>query len=332
MLDTLPHAARSRLLGVALFGVLLLGAAGTEYGRQSVKWARVSMTTQAQDETMYLPSELALRLSSLGYGPFYADMLFIQAHAYFLRHFFGDRIFTYLETYIDRIRSLDPDIPELYPWAAKVVRYGQTIDEPTLARSNRFAELGLERFPDDGRLYAHVAFNKYFELRPMLLDAEKQLSERIGKTADKPLAEALQRQLAEQRKQRYELERSALVEYTIAAMLPRSGVDPVFLVTLYLKQDMVDAATQLAESLYFDTTPEQKASLIARLEVFGQGDRAKKLKDAEERHLKEMPYVDEGLYRFLGSAKDLTVPLRWDQTGQVFDEALKALEKQAGAD
>ena len=312
----------------ALLGALLLGAAGTLYARQSLTWERVHLASQVIDDTVYLPPATALRLSSLGYGPFWADMLFIRTHAYYLRHMYGDRIFKWLDPYVDAIITLDPDNGEVYYWASRVVRYGQIVDEAVVARSNRFAEKGIERFPDDARLYAHIGFNKYFELRSFCIERELQLGKRIDAITDLAEKDRLRREQAEIRKSRYDTERSALVDYTTAAMLPGGTVDPVFLVNLYIKQDLVEAAAHLAQTLYFDTPVEERRSLLARLETVGKKDEADKLRRMEEEYTGEMPFVPEGVFRLLARRSDLTVPERWDEVGAVYDEALRALESR----
>lgn len=309
-------------------GALLLGAAGTVYGRQSLAWERVHMSTQVFDDTVYLPSRTALRLSSLGYGPFWADMLFVRTHAYYLRHMYGDRIFKWLDPYVDAVISLDPDNSEIYFWASRVVRYGQIIDEDVIARSNRFAELGIERFPDDARLYAHLGFNKYFELRPKYIEREQDLARRIVDAADPAEKQRLVLEQSALRGARYDLERSALIDYTTAAMLPGGTVDPVFLVNLYIKQDLVEAATAIAQALYYDTPQQGRASILARLESVGKTEEAAKLRRAEEEYEKAMPYVPQGLYRLIAPRERFTVPARWDDVGAVYDQALKALESR----
>jgi hypothetical protein len=223
--------------------------------------------------------------------------------------------------------ALDPENPEIYYWASIVVRYGQVIDEQVIERSNRFAEEGVLRFPDDPRLYAHLGFNKYFELRPLHFDRERALQEQIGAATGEERTVLLQR-LAEERAQRYQLEREALEDYTLAAMLPNSGIDPLFLVTLYVKQDDLSAATQLISQLYGGATSADRFQLLHKLELLGEGELAGDLRAQDQAHAASMPYVPEGLYPLLGHRSELTVPLTWNTAGSAIDQATEALRSR----
>ncbi|MFT5429656.1 MAG: hypothetical protein ACI9OJ_000328 [Myxococcota bacterium] len=317
---------RRGIVAGCVIGALVLGSFGTVYANQSIKWASVSMTTQVTDDTVYLPSHDWLRGASLGYGPFAGDMLFVRTHAYFLRHMYGDQIFRWLDPYVDAIVALDPDNKEVYYWAAKVVRYGQIIDEAVLMRSNRFAELGIEKFPDDSRLYAHLGFNKYFELRPIYRREERALAARVDAMGPGEERATALEELGLLRKRRYELERGALHDYTLAAMLPDSTVDPFFLVTLYVKQDERAAAAALTKALIVDAPQNVRDQLLAKLEEIGESDLAERLREEQNKHKTEMPYVGEDLFRFLGSREQLKVPATWNQLSEAYDKAIESLD------
>jgi hypothetical protein len=318
--------------GIAKITVIVclffLAVGGTVYSRQSLKWERVHMATQVVDDTVYLPGHTVLRMWSLGYGPFAADVLFIRTHAYFLKHFYSDRIFKWLDSYVEGIAALDPDLREVYLWASKNVRYGQIIDESVIRRSNHFAELGIERFPDDARLYAHLGFNKYFELKPIYVEKERVLDRQIAAAKSATDKRRLIKEKAQIRGTRYELERSALEDYTTAAMLPNSTVDPLFLVTLYINQNLVDAAAQLAQALYYDTPESGREGLLIRLESMGRSGEAEALRKADNRHMEEMPYIGELLFEMVGSLKELRVPESWDMVSQVYGNILETLKKR----
>ncbi|MFT7622577.1 MAG: hypothetical protein ACI9WU_001750 [Myxococcota bacterium] len=323
----------SRVLIIAVHLVVLIGAGlGTVYARQSLKFASVPMTTAVTDDTVYLPSKAVMRGSSLGYGPFFSDMVFIRTHAYFLRHMYTDRNLRWLDGYVEAIVALDPDNRDIYSWAATVVRYGQVIDEDTIARSNHFAELGLERFPDDPTLYAHLGFNKYFELRPKLMDKEEALQAQIAAGAGPAEQQSLLQRLAEVRARRYRLEREAVLDYTMSSMQPNSTVDPVFLATLYIKHDEAGAAGRAIASLYGTARPADQEQLLFRLRDMGQDKLASELESATKIHEEDMPYVPEGLYRLLARQEDLRVPDRWDSTTMVLEHALRAIDRSERGD
>ncbi len=355
-----PSMGRRRaVISGVLFGSLLLGMFGTVYARQSLKWERVHMTSQRVEDTIYLPPKLALRMSSLGYGPFWGDMLFIRAHAHFLRHINTDRILKWLDSYADAVITLDPDNSEIYHWASMVVRYGQTIDEAVIERSNKFAELGNERFPDDPRYYEHLGFNKYFELAPLKRQREILLSKKAVRmtelettlaalvpslvTLTAPaavcaLATVVSQErhkvlmaLAQVRSERYELEREALYLYATATMLPGSTIDPLFLVTLYVRQDKVGAAAIVAERMYADATPDQREHLLARLNSLGQEGLVRRLEATSQARAEEMPYASPILFDLIGSVRSLRVPRSWADRGEALDDAMRALDaREAG--
>ena len=53
---------------------------------------------------------------------FVADLLFLRANMYFVSHLFSDRIFPWLDLYVDTILALDPDNPTVYEWASQSVK------------------------------------------------------------------------------------------------------------------------------------------------------------------------------------------------------------------
>ena len=261
-----------------LVTVILFGALGTVYARQDLRWARIDMLNSEVDDTVYLPSRAWLRSASLGYLPFASDLVFMRTHAYVIRHMYSDQIFRWLERYVDAAIDLDPDNPEIYYWASRVVRYGQIVDEPIILRSNAFAEAGIERFPDDPRFYEHLGFNKYFELRQIYNERETQLAKQLERESDPEKRSALLERLTTTRLERYAFEGSALQDYTVAAMLPGSRVDKLFLLNLYVKQDEKTAAAEMVKAVYADAPASMREQFELRLREIDQADLADRLK------------------------------------------------------
>ncbi len=315
-------------MGQLLLAVTLgLGSFGTVYGAQDLKWERVPLEIQLADDVIYMPGHTALRASSLGYRAFAADLVFIRAHAYLLKHFYSDRIFSWLETYVAAAVALDPDNRELYCWASTVIRLGQEIDETTIADSNRFASMGAVRFPDDPRFYEMMAFNRYFELRPRIRARETALATELEK-APSERRERLLAELSAVRRERYATERDALNDYTIAAMLPGSEVDPLFLVNLYVRQDELGAARNLTRALVADAPPEVRASLLANLEAIGDTELASQLRSLDDRHTAEAPFMSPDLFAMIGSQADAGLPTDWNRLGSAVQGALESLESR----
>ena len=322
-----------RVIYQAILCVLVVfGALGTVYARQDVRWAKIDMLNSEVDDTVYLPSRSWLRSASLGYLPFASDLVFMRTHAYVIRHLYSDQIFRWLERYVDAAIDLDPDNPEIYYWASRVVRYGQIVDEAIILRSNAFAEAGIERFPDDPRFYEHLGFNKYFELRQIYTERETQLAKRLSAENDPEKRQKILDRLTRTRVERYEFEGSALQDYTVAAMLPGSRVDKLFLLNLYVKQDERAAAAEMVKAVYADAPASMREQFEMRLREIDEAELADQLNAQQKRREEHMPYVTADLYQMLGSTQDSQVPSDWNQLSVAYSQALDSLKQRVAAD
>ena len=228
-------------------------------------------------ETIYLPGKTTLRFMALGWNTFFADLLFIRAHSYFISHFFYDRRFPWLDSYYQAIRALDPTIARLYLWAAQMVKYGQYMDNKTILRSNRYLLDGLKYFPDDPRFYQELGFNLYFEYK-----------------AKDPVDQELMRIKARE-------------YFSRAASLPGSRIDPNFVAQLYSEKADDRLALYYALTKYFQASNYQKRQLLYRISRL-RSDMAENLKRFEDHWKKVMPFVDTNLFAVLGDA--LTPPVK----------------------
>lgn len=323
---------RRGIYQVVLVSVVMFGALGTVYARQELRWSRIDMLNSEVDDTVYLPSRTWLRSASLGYLPFASDLVFMRTHAYVIRHLYTDQIFRWLERYVDAVIDLDPDNPEIYYWASRVVRYGQIVDEAIILRSNAFAEAGIERFPDDPRFYEHLGFNKYFELRQIYNEREAQLAAKLRLEKNPNTRRRILERLTRTRVQRYEFEGSALQDYTVAAMLPGSRVDKLFLLNLYVKQDERAAAAEMVKAVYADAPAVMREQFELRLREIDKAELADQLKAQQTLREEHMPYVTADLYRMLGSTTDSQVPSDWNQLGLAYSQALDSLKQREASD
>ena len=222
-------------------------------------------------ETIFLPGKTVLKFMALGWNTFFADLLFIRAHSYFISHFFYDRRFPWLDSYYRAIRALDPKIARLYLWAAQMVKYGQNIDNKTILRSNKYLLDGLKYFPKDPRFYQELGFNLYFEYKA--------------------------KNLVDQ-----ELMRIKAREYfSRAASLPGSRIDPNFVAQLYSEKADDQLALYYALTKYFQASNYQKRQLLYRISRL-RSDMAENLKRFENHWKKVMPFVDTNLFALLGDA------------------------------
>jgi len=93
-----------------------------------------------------IPSTNTLRVLSLGYENFMADMIWVRLLQF---HQTGQNR-SHLPHYIDAVIELDPEFKAAYRWGATAMLFsgGRTSRENVLA-SNRYLLAGMEQFPDD---------------------------------------------------------------------------------------------------------------------------------------------------------------------------------------
>lgn len=126
-------------------------------------------------ETVFVPPAPVLRMASLGHQSFWADLLYLRAAHYFVRHLITDSQLPWLNLYLDGIWALDARNHSTYRWAPQVVKFGQHIDQGVAERANRFARLGLEYFPDDAWLYHEIAYNVRYSYKPKDADDNRRI-------------------------------------------------------------------------------------------------------------------------------------------------------------
>lgn len=242
----------------------------TKGGRESKEFQKLlSSGSLAHAETLYLPPSIVLKAISTGYECFLSDLLFIRAHSYFLSHFFTDRIFEWLDSYVEGILSLDKDNPKVYLWAGQVLKYGQIIDNHLIKRSNEYFEKGIEKFPEDWRFYERIGFNLFFEYKP-----ENEVEKKV-------------------------VREKALHYFSLAAGLPGSKLPANFIADLFIRKNEYRLALEHAYQLYYEATDEEKEQirrLIATIEKNGADD----IKKEEEAWKNDFPYSSIHLYQFLG--------------------------------
>ncbi len=181
---------------IILSGTMLLAIVGTRSARLDLRYQAAVSDRAETAETSYVPPPIVLKVMGLGHQGFVADILFLRANMYFINHLFGDRIFSWLDLYLDTILALDPDNSAVYEWASQAVKFGQLISNESLERSNEYARRGIERFPDHWRFYFDIGFNYTVEWK-----------------ADDP-------------EQQEAMRRKALPYFSVAAALPGSQLDP----------------------------------------------------------------------------------------------------------
>lgn len=239
-------------------------------GSQSLEEARHYLTrgSETAAETLYLPPVSVLKVLSLSHRSALADLLFVRAHAYFLSHFFADRIFAWLDHYYRAVVGLDPDNPKVYLWAGQVVKYGQHIDDATIRRANAFLEEGLRRFPEDWRLHMDLGFNLYFEFQG---------------------AEEAERAAARLK---------ARDHFAKAAGLPGSPIDPNFIAEIFERGNEENLAIAYALERYYGATEEQRKQLLRRVSILSDA-MASQIQSEEALFRRDLPFIPIALFSLL---------------------------------
>jgi len=283
----LVTAAR-RMTLVGCLVVLLVGAFYTQWYRIEAKYQKAHAGALGRAETFYIPPYVVLRLASLGYETTMADLMFIRGHAYALSHLFTDRIFTWLDDYIGAVIYLDPDNPRIYHWASQMAKYGQLITNESIDRSNAYARRGIERFPNDWRLYLDVGFNLYFEYK---YDTEEEMA----RSRDE-----------------------ALEYFAIAASLPNSQLDPNFLTELYMRRNDTKMALFQAYQAYHEASAEERHFLRWRIAQLESEEAAQALKDEEDAWKRSFSFVPFGMFQIIGEPLALAPPASWSEIGRLY--------------
>ena len=275
--------ATRRLTLFLCLASLLAGGFGTQFFRQDLRAQEFQAGAMGAAEVFFIPPKPMLRVVSLGRDPFLADMLFIRGNQYFADHLFTDRIFEWLEEYIESILYLDPNNPRVYRWASQVVLYGQGIDNDDVERSNYYAKLGIEQFPNDWRFYQTVGFNLHFEWRYKDADERKRIRD------------------------------EAREYFTIAASLPNSQLDPGFITELYSQQNDTRMALFQAYLLYQDASDRERKYLRRRIDQLECKQMARALEAEEERWRARYPFLPLAMYRVFGGGGVSRLPESWSR-------------------
>ena len=273
--------SRRRILAVVLLSLGLLAVVGTRTYRLELRYQQTDMSRAEVAETSFLPPPEVLRVLGLGHGTFVADMLFLRANMYFIGHLFSDRIYEWLDLYVESMLALDPDNPRVYEWASQSVKFGQVIGNEALMKSNDYAERGIARFPDHWRFYFDIGFNYHMEWQ------------------------------WESEAEREEVQAKALPYFAMAASLPNAKLDPNFVAELYLRANDVEMALFHAYQQYMQANDQQKRSLRRRIARYQSEAAARQLADADERHRERWGYVPFGLFELIGEQHVVSVPQSW---------------------
>ena len=276
-----------RITLVCCLAGLVFGLFFTQYFRQELRVHDFEAGALGGAEVFFIPPKPVLRIVSLGRDPFLADMLFLRGNQYFADHLFSDRIFVWLEEYIESILYLEPNNPRVYRWASQVVKYAQHITNAIVRRSTHYAKLGIAEFPNDRRFYMDVGFNLQYELR--LTDPEE----------------------------RRRAEEEALEYFTIAASLPNSQLNPNFITELYARKNDIQMALFQAYRNYQDASETERTYLRRRIKSLEGKQAARSLEDEEKRWRERYSFLPLGMYRVFDIDARVRLPGSWSRVDAV---------------
>ncbi len=273
----LNHAGRRRQY-LTLLALLWLAAFGAQWFRISKDVAGARRTLGISAETVYLPPVPVLRMASLGNQSFAADLLFVRAAHYFVRHLATDSQLPWIDLYLQGIWGLDAHNRSTYRWGSQVIKYGQQIDTEVARRANRFARLGLAYFPEDPWLYHEIAYNLRYTMEPR--DAQE-----AAHNID-----------------------LALQYLEIAYSFPGFQYDPNYLASQYSRAGRQDDAVRAVLTTYDNATEDQRRELRLLLEERDKPQVAAELAWYDAVSRRDWPYLPATLALFVGPKRALAPP------------------------
>lgn len=272
---------------LALLALLWLCAFSVQWFGISKDVAGARRTLGISAETVYLPPVPVLRMASLGNQSFAADLLFVRAAHYFVRHLTTDSRLPWIDLYLQGIWGLDAHNRSNYRWGSQVIKFGQQIDADVARRANQFARLGLAHFPEDPWLYHEIAYNLRYTIESR--DAQEAAH----------------------------LKDLALQYLEIAYSFPGFQYDPNYLASQYSRAGREEDAVRTVLTTYDSASEDQRRELRLLLEERDKPQVAAELAWYDAVRGRDWPYVPATLALFLGPKRvpapplDPTQPQSW---------------------
>jgi hypothetical protein len=179
-MSTFFETTRDRIVAVPTLGpilvVSLLLACWLQASahRLSATNTRLAEPLSGMEIASHVPSGTLLRVVALGHNEAMADMIWLNALSFFGKYRSLSTDVDWLDPHIEAMIELDPKFRLVFAWAGTVIMYGGEINNESVSASNRFLELGVERFPYDWELRFMLGVNYYFELRPTTVEESRE--------------------------------------------------------------------------------------------------------------------------------------------------------------
>jgi hypothetical protein len=148
----------TRFGGIALAAAIVVAVAAQAFVQHGFeeRWHR-----RRFDNLLYLPSGRHVREMALGYGNFYADVLWMRAIGYYGDHALSDQEYPWLHHILDQVTSLDPSFRYPYYFGGVVLSVSKS--DPT--QSISILKKGMRQYPGDWRFPFYIGYNYFYELQ-----------------------------------------------------------------------------------------------------------------------------------------------------------------------
>ena len=260
--------------------LVLLAVFGTQALRLEIRLDIKKAKDFRIAETSYIPPNQVLRFASLGFEPFVADMVFINAQQYFFNHLITDRKFQWLTIYTDAmagycrtdtgerldvppsecigddrgwVTGLFPFNPKIYMWASQIIKFVPHLTMDIVDKAIYFGRMGIEFCPDSWEIYYELGFNYFTEQEGLTMD------------------------------ERVERSNVGLEHITVASKLPGARVNPNFVVGNLWKRADSDRALEMVYRTYYRAIARERKEVRERLVAWEMAPLAKHF-EAEEAH------------------------------------------------
>lgn len=273
--------------------LVLLAIFGTQALRLEIRMDRKKARDFRLAETSYMPPNQVLRFAALGYEPFIADMVFINAQQYFFNHLISDKKFDWLTVYTDAVvgycrdaegerlpvppsecstadrgwvKGLFPFNPKIYTWATEIVKFVPKLTMDTVDKAIYYGRTGVEFCPDSWEIYFELGFNEFFEHHGITIEERE---ERVAR---------------------------GLEHISIASKLPGARVNPNFVAGHLWKRDESGRALEMVYRTYYHATMRERIEVRDRLSAWKMPELAQLYSSEEERWQGGFPFVTPSFF------------------------------------
>jgi hypothetical protein len=283
--------------------LVLMAIFGTQALRLEIRLDRKLSQDYRLAETSFMPPNQVLRFASIGYEPFMADMVFINAQQYFFNHLVSDRKFGWLSVYTDAmvgycrtadderlevppsectgetrgwVKGLFPFNPKFYTWSTEIVKFVPRLTMDIVDKAIYFGRTGIEFCPDSWEIYFELGFNQFFEHHGITMEERIERSNR------------------------------GLEYINIASKLPGARVNPNFVVGHLWNRADSSAALETVYRTYYHATERERAEVRDRLAARDMEELAALFAAEEARWKRRYPFVTLSLFHQIDDHLDPT--------------------------